>query len=157
MRRSSLEHMNCSVAQTLEIVGDWWSLLIVRDAFFGASRFGDFQRSLGIARNILTERLDWLCDHEVLERRIYQERPPRYEYVLTEKGRDLQTVLLAMLAWGDRWTSTAGKPPVIATEGGADPVELRIVNTRTGLPVRPRRVRMRPGPGAGDAETTVRG
>ena len=74
MRRSSLEHMNCSVAQTLEIVGDWWSLLIVRDAFFGASRFGDFQRSLGIARNILTERLDWLCEHEVLERRIYQER-----------------------------------------------------------------------------------
>ena len=90
MRRASFENMQCSVAQALEVVGDWWSLLIVRDAFFGVSRFEDFQRRLGIARNTLTDRLAWLCDHDVLTRAPYQDAPVRYDYRLTPKGRDLQ-------------------------------------------------------------------
>jgi DNA-binding HxlR family transcriptional regulator len=156
MRRASFEEMNCSVAQTLEVVGDWWSLLIVRDAFFGISRFEDFQGRLGIARNTLTDRLEWLCRHEILERVPYQQHPVRYDYVLTSKGRDLETLLLAMLAWGDRWTVTAGSPPVVATDGGRDPVELRIVNSRTGRRVPRSRVRMRAGSGARDANMVPR-
>lgn len=154
MRRASFENMRCSVAQTLEVVGDWWSLLIVRDAFFGVSRFEDFQRRLGIARNTLTDRLAWLCDHDVLSRTPYQEAPVRYDYRLTPKGRDLRLVLIAMLQWGDHWTPAPGGPPLVPTDRrGGDPVELRLVNTRTGRAVPPERVRMVPGPGATDPNT----
>jgi DNA-binding HxlR family transcriptional regulator len=153
MRRASFENMQCSVAQTLEVVGDWWSLLIVRDALFGVSRFEDFQRRLGIARNTLTDRLAWLCDHDVLSRTPYQDAPVRYEYRLTPKGRDLRLVLIAMMQWGDRWTPPPGGPPLVPADRGGDPVELRLANTRTGRPVPPDRVRMIPGPGATDPTT----
>jgi DNA-binding HxlR family transcriptional regulator len=142
MRRASFEQLNCSVAQTLEVVGDWWSLLIVRDVFFGVTRFDDLARRLGVARNTLTDRLDWLCRHGVLTRVPYGDSGSRFEYRLTEKGRDLQPVLMAMVAWGDRWGATAGNPPLVATDPHGDPVELRIVNTRTGRRVDPDRVRM---------------
>ena len=103
MRRTSFEDMNCSVARTLEVVGEWWSLLIVRDATLGVRRFDDFQQRLGISRNILTQRLQRLVEQGVLERVPYQEAPRRYEYRLTEKGRDLWLVLSAMRDWGDKW------------------------------------------------------
>jgi DNA-binding HxlR family transcriptional regulator len=102
--------LDCSIARTLEVVGERWSLLILRDAFYGIRRFEDFQRDLGIARNILTDRLQALVDRGVLERRPYEDRPPRFEYRLTEKGRDLLPVLLAMMRWGDRWESGGGPP-----------------------------------------------
>ncbi len=104
--------MDCSVARTLDIVGEWWSLLIIRDAFLGARRFDDFQRRTGIARNILSLRLERLVQDGILERRPYQERPLRHEYRLTEKGRDLFEVLTALRQWGDRWT-TGGEPPLV--------------------------------------------
>lgn len=110
----SFAAMQCSIARTLEVIGDRWSLLILRDAFYGVRRFEDFQRDLGIARNILTARLTHLVEHGVLERRKYEERPPRHEYVLTHKGADLLPVVLAMAAWGDRW-ATDGSPPVTLT------------------------------------------
>jgi DNA-binding HxlR family transcriptional regulator len=110
VRRTSFEEMHCSVAQCLEVVGDWWSLLIVRDAFLGVRRFDDFQERLGISRNTLNQRLTHLVDKDVLERVPYQDRPPRSEYRLTEKGRDLWHVVTAMRQWGDRWAAPDGPP-----------------------------------------------
>src|SRR3954451_4902391 len=103
MQRTSFEDMNCSVAQCLEVVGEWWSLLSVRDAFLGVRRFDDFQARLGISRNILTQRLTTLVDHGVLERALYQYNAPRSAYGLTDKGRDLWPVLTAIRQWGDLW------------------------------------------------------
>jgi DNA-binding HxlR family transcriptional regulator len=93
----------CSVAQALEIVGERWTWLIIRDAFLGLKRFAEFQESLGIARNVLAERLRRLVDEGIFERVLYAERPARYEYVLTEKGRDLFTALNALRQWGDEY------------------------------------------------------
>jgi DNA-binding HxlR family transcriptional regulator len=113
MKRTSFADMHCSIARTLEVIGEWWTLLILRDAFFGVRRFDDFQRDLGIARNILTDRLNTLVDHGILERCRYQEHPARDEYHLTEKGLDLHPVLLSLLGWGDRWTAGAEGPPLL--------------------------------------------
>jgi DNA-binding HxlR family transcriptional regulator len=101
-RTADYSQQVCSVAATLEVVGDPWTLLILRDAFAGVRRFEQWQERLGVARNVLAARLKSLVGHGVLGRRAYCERPPRYEYVLTEKGRDLYAVLLTMAAWGDR-------------------------------------------------------
>src|SRR5690348_11734341 len=103
MRHTKLSAMPCPIARTLDVVGEWWTLLIVRDAFRGARRFEDF-KATGIADNILAARLRKLCDAGVLERRRYQERPDRYEYLLTEKGRALLPVLGALKDWGREWT-----------------------------------------------------
>lgn len=112
MSRSSLAGVDCSVARALDVVGEWWTLLVVRDAFLGARRFEEFRRRSGIARNILAQRLERLVAEGVLERVRYQERPPRHEYRLTEKGRDLFGVLVALRQWGDRWL-TSGEPPLV--------------------------------------------
>jgi len=113
MKRRSFEDMNCSVAQALEIVGEWWTLLILRDAFVGIRRFDDFQARLGISRNVLTTRLDALVEHGVLRRVQYSERPPRDEYRLTDKGRGLWTVLNALREWGDEWVVGADNAAVV--------------------------------------------
>ena len=102
---------NCSVARTLEIVGERWTLLIVRDAFLGRRRFDEFQESLGIARNVLTDRLTRLVEEGILERVRYSERPERHEYHLTPKGRDLQIAMAGLRQWGDKYLSE--KPPRI--------------------------------------------
>ncbi len=109
--------MQCSVAQCLEVVGEWWTLLIVRDAFMGVSRFDQFEARLGIARNVLTQRLDHLVDEGILERRPYQEHPLRHDYRLTDKGRDLWFVLSAMRQWGDRWAAPDGPPVEYVHDG----------------------------------------
>lgn len=110
--RIDLSAFACSVARTLEAVGDKWSLLVLRDAFYGVRRFEDFTRDLGIARNVLTDRLGRLVDSGVLERRQYEARPPRYEYRLTAKGRDLLPVLLTMMHWGDTWEGRDDDTPI---------------------------------------------
>ena len=112
MQRTSFRDVNCSIAQCLEVIGDWWTMLIVRDALFGVSRFDDFQARLGISRSVLNQRLNHLVRHGVLERVPYQEHPPRYDYRLTPKGRDLWTVATAMRQWGDRW---AARGPLVET------------------------------------------
>ena len=111
MRRTSFAGMTCSVAQALEVVGEWWTLLVVRDAFLGVRRFDEFQSRLGVSRNILSERLEMLVRHGILEPVPYQEHPPRSEYRLTDKGRDLYPVIVTLRQWGDRWAQ-AGAPPV---------------------------------------------
>ena len=112
MQRTDFSQMTCSIARSLAVAGEPWSPLVLRDVWVGINRFDDIQRDLGIARNVLTDRLDALVEAGILERRAYQERPPRHEYALTEKGRDLAPVLLAMMAWGDRWTAGEDGAPV---------------------------------------------
>jgi DNA-binding HxlR family transcriptional regulator len=116
VERKSFRDMHCSVAQCLEIVGEWWSMLIVRDAFWGVHRFDEFQERLGIARNVLTQRLNKLVAAGVLEKRVYQERPVRYEYVLTDKGRDLWPVLTTLRQWGDKHAAPKGPPIAVVHE-----------------------------------------
>jgi DNA-binding HxlR family transcriptional regulator len=113
MRKVSFADMQCSVAQSLEIIGEWWTLLIVRDAFFGIRRFDDFVERLGISRNVLTNRLDRLVEAEVLARRPYDEGRGRYDYVLTDKGRALWPVLVALRQWGDEWVLGEGNEPIL--------------------------------------------
>ena len=106
MKLTSLADWNCSIAKTLDVVGEWWTLLILRDAFAGTRRFDDFQASLGLARSVLTARLQKLTDHGILERRAYTQHPPRYEYHLTDKGRALSRS--PRRCWPG---ATSGRPP----------------------------------------------
>ena len=110
MDRKSFSDMHCSVAQCLEVVGEWWSLLIVRDAFLGVRRFDEFQSRLGISRNILNQRLARLVETGVLTKVPYSEHPPRSEYRLTDKGRDLWPVITTMRQWGDKHAAPHGPP-----------------------------------------------
>ena len=110
MARTDLSLMDCPIARTLDVIGEKWSLLIVRDAFYGVRRFDDFREDLGIARNVLADRLSKLVAQGVFERRQYEERPPRYEYLLTKKGRDLLPVLLTMMEWAQRWEAEDMSP-----------------------------------------------
>jgi DNA-binding HxlR family transcriptional regulator len=149
MKRTSFAEMNCSVARTLEIVGEWWTLLILRDEFLGIRRFDDFQRRLGIARNVLTDRLNTLVEHGILERQRYQERPDRFEYHLTEKGRDLHPVIMSLLRWGDRWTAgEAGPPLVLEHSTCGHEMTPMMVCPHCRKEVGAASVRARPGPGA---------
>jgi DNA-binding HxlR family transcriptional regulator len=136
MRRKSFGNMQCPIARSLERVGEWWSILILRDASHGLTRFDEFQNSLGIASNMLARRLQSLVEGGLLERRRYQENPPRYEYVLTERGRDFRQVLYALLAWGNRHLAPEG-PSVVVVEGAsgavADPVIVDRVSGRSLL------------------------
>ena len=112
MRRTSYEQMNCSIASALDVVGEPWTLLIVRDAFYGVRRFDDFQENLGIARNVLTARLKKLVEAGVFRKTAYRQRPLRHEYRLTDKGAALFTVIVGLKQWGDRFGPAAknGKP-----------------------------------------------
>src|SRR4051794_37790929 len=112
MRRTSFEDMECTLARSLDVIGEWWTLLILRDAFLGVTRFDDFQERLGIARNVLTARLDTLVDNGVLVRRFYDEARGRADYKLTAKGRDLWPVITAIREWGDTWIAGPGKEPL---------------------------------------------
>jgi DNA-binding HxlR family transcriptional regulator len=156
VQRTSFEDMNCSVAQCLEIVGEWWSLLIVRDAFLGVTRFDDFQARLGISRNILNQRLNHLVDKGVLKRVPYEDHPPRSEYRLTDKGRDLWHVVTAMRQWGDRWAAPDGAPLKLRHNTCGRIVKAVAVCSHCGEPLDVRSVTALPGPGAaeGDFERT---
>jgi DNA-binding HxlR family transcriptional regulator len=147
--RESYVGMNCSVAAALEVMGERWSFLVIREAFLGSRRFDQFQANLGIARNILTARLRTLVAQGILQPRRYQEHPERFDYVLTEKGRSLYPIILALMAWGDRWASPrAGPPALLVDRETRRPVEPVLVDRRTGAPVELGGVRLVPGPGA---------
>lgn len=112
MKRTSFRDWQCSIARTLDVVGEWWTPLVLREVFFGTHRFDDILDHLGVARNILADRLRTLVEHGVLEKIAYQDNPPRFEYHLTAKGRDLYPVLVALLDWGDTWEFGGATPPV---------------------------------------------
>ncbi|MBM7520149.1 winged helix-turn-helix transcriptional regulator [Nocardioides nitrophenolicus] len=148
MRRTSFADMNCSIAQSLEAVGEWWTLLILRDAMMGVTRFDQFQARLGIARNVLTTRLQSLVDHGILAEVQYQERPPRFEYVLTAKGGELWTVLTMLRQWGDRWSAPAGVPVEAVHDACGHVTRARLVCSECGEPLRGGELTLRHGPGA---------
>ena len=150
MRHKSFAQMNCSIAQCLEVVGEWWTLLIVRDAFFGISRFVDFEARLGISRNVLTQRLDHLVENEILERMPYQDHPVRYDYRLTRKGRDLWHVMTAMRQWGDRWAAPDGPPIELVHEQCGKATIAVPACSRCAKTLHARDVRAVAGPGARD-------
>ena len=140
MKRKSLEAANCPIARTLDVIGDWWSLLIVRDAFLGKRRFGEFQKSLGLAKNILCARLRKLVSHGVLEAVPASDGSPYHEYALTEKGRDLYIVLVALHQWGERCLFEKGE------------LDALLVDRETGRPVKPLELRSQDGRLLGPAD-----
>lgn len=143
--------MHCSVAQCLEVVGEWWSMLILRDVFLGVSRFDDFQERLGISRNILNQRLNRLVETGVLARVPYSEHPPRYDYRMTEKGRELWPVLNAMRQWGDKYAAPGGPPLQVVHKACGSVSEAVLTCSVCGVPVGPRDVYAVAGPGAVEA------
>jgi len=150
MRHTSFKDLRCPVARSLERVGEWWSILILREAFLGARRFDDFQKALDIAPNTLTRRLNALVEAGLLARHRYSERPPRDEYRLTEAGRDFRPVMWAILAWGNRHFAPEGPSvQIVDAETGevADPV---LVDRRTGRLLTPPAFRTAAGPAADD-------
>lgn len=151
MGRKRFAGMQCGIAQALEAFGDWWSLLIVRNAFFGMRRFADFERDLGIAKNILTARLAHLVEHGILERVDVGTEGQRFEYRLTEKGEALLPVLTALREWSDDWVFGRGHEPAIVRDRrtGKRIPKLRVTDA-DGRPLTRRDIRMEPGPGADD-------
>jgi len=139
----------CPVARSLAELGERWRLLVLRDALHGVRRFDEFEESLGIAPNILADRLGGLVADGLLEKRIYSERPPRYEYRPTEKARDLVPVLIALVRWGTRWLSPDGPTVELIDRSTGQAVEPVLVNAATGEPISVATVRLRPGPAAG--------
>jgi DNA-binding HxlR family transcriptional regulator len=132
MKRTSFESMPCPLARALEHLSDSWNVLIVREAFYGSRRFDEFENALGIAPNTLTSRLKALTAGGLFERRLYTEKPPRYEYVLTEKGRDLRPVLLTLLQWGNKHSKAPGSTVQLVDTVTGKPVELTVVDNVTG-------------------------
>ena len=148
MQRKSFGKMACPIARSLERVGEWWSILIIRDALHGFTRFDEFQKSLNIAPNMLARRLSALVDAGLLERRRYSERPPRYEYILTDTGRDFRPVLIAMTGWGNRHFAPEGASVLLVdrkTQRAADPV---LIDRRSGRPLDDRDFVFAAGPAA---------
>jgi DNA-binding HxlR family transcriptional regulator len=139
----------CSLARALEVVGERWTLLILRNAFLGMRRFDEFQEQLGISRGVLATRLQWLCDEGMLERRRYQKRPERFEYRLTQKGRDLWPAMIGLMKWGDRYEAGLEGPPRLVThrDCGGEVTE-RATCARCGAELDVREVETRLLPGA---------
>jgi DNA-binding HxlR family transcriptional regulator len=148
MQRTSFQGMNCSVARCLDVVGEWWTPLILRDLFMGISRFDDFQARLGIARNVLADRLSRLVESGVVEKVLYQEHPERFDYRLTEKGGDLWRVLTAMREWGDRWEAPAGPSVQIVHKSCGHVTSSQVVCAECGAQLDRHQVRLVRGPGA---------
>ncbi len=149
--RSCKTTLNCSIANTLELIGEGWTILILREAFFGSRRFEDFQKHLGIARNILTTRLQKLVEGGILERRPIKEGAKRHEYKLTPMGRDLFPVLITLTQWGDRWLRAEHGAPVkfIERKSGEEIAQVTIKN-KAGEEIKARDLALIPGPGATD-------
>jgi DNA-binding HxlR family transcriptional regulator len=149
MGRKRFDRMNCGIAQALEVLGDWWTLLIVRDAFFGVRRFGDFERSLGVAKNILTARLRHLVAHGIFERVDVGRSGERFEYRLTARGEALLPILTALREWSDGWVFGRGREHVIFRDRrtGRRVPRLRVVDAE-GRVLSRRDLRAEPGPGA---------
>src|SRR5438132_2248745 len=148
MQHKSFENMPCPIARSLARVGEWWSMLILRDALQGMTRFDEFQKSLGIAPNMLTRRLQALVEAGLLERRRYSEHPPRDEYILTARGRDFQPVLIALLAWGNKHFAPEGASVLLVDAKTGAAVEPVLVDRATGRAVKEPDYALAAGPAA---------
>jgi len=150
MQRKSFNGMQCPIARSIERVGEWWSILILRDALSGLSRFDEFQKSLGIAPNMLARRLASLVEAGLLERRRYSEHPPRDEYVPTERGQDFRPVLWTLLAWGNKHFAPEGPSVVLIDRENGAVAEPMLVDRMSGAEITPPRFRTAPGPAANE-------
>jgi DNA-binding HxlR family transcriptional regulator len=149
VKRSSFESMNCSLARALEVVGEWWTLLIVREAMWGTSRFDEFHHRLGIARNILVSRLVTLERSGILERRVSAESTRIHDYLLTDKGWDLFPTVVALMQWGDRWIHAKQGPPIeFFDRAKGQRIQTLSVRDARGRPLRPDQIAIEAGPGA---------
>lgn len=147
MERTSFGTAPCSIARSLDVLGDWWNPLLLRECLYGVRRFDELQRWLGIGRNILTRRLTLLVDQGLLERRRYSERPPRFEYHLTDKGYDAAKLLVAMMAFGEAWYFERGQEPIrLFDRATGRRVKAALVDAETGAPLDPRTLYAGPGP-----------
>lgn len=148
MKRKSFEGSPCSIARSLDVLGDWWNPLILRECLYGIHRFEELQRWLGVGRNILTRRLKQLVDEGFLEKRLYQETPKRYEYLLTHKGYDATKVLMALMEFGEKWQFDEHGEPIRLYDRATDNrVHTLVVDSETGDPIDTRNLYPGPGPG----------
>ncbi|MCR8492664.1 winged helix-turn-helix transcriptional regulator [Brucella anthropi] len=155
MRKVSFGEMRCSLARSLDRIGDWWTPLIVRDVFLGVNHFDQLVEDLGISRNLLTSRLNALVEKGILERRAYQARPLRHEYLLTAAGRDLVPALLALTAWGDRWAAPKEGVPMLVRHDRCGGVgSLTVCCAKCGEPLVAEHVSLLPGPGGAERTGT---
>ena len=148
MQRKSFADMPCPIARSLEQVGEWWSILILRDALHGYTRFEEFRESLGVAPNILTTRLAALVEDGMLERRKYSEHPPRYEYVPTQRGHDFRPVLLSLMAFGNKHFAPEGAMVEVVNTKTGKAADIGVFDRATGQPIAAPDYRMVPGPAA---------
>lgn len=156
MQRTSFADFHCSLARTLDIVGEWWTPLVIARIAVGLRRFDDIHRDLGVSRKVLAERLDTLVERGVVERRQYQDHPVRHHYVLTEKGADLVPALMVLVNWGDRWTADeSGPPAAFHHQGCGHETEPIVCCSQCGDRMGYRDVVMRAGPGARIAPGTM--
>ncbi len=155
MKHNKLDEMNCSIANALDLIGEWWTILILREAFFGTHRFEDFQQHLGIARNILSTRLRKLCDGGLLQRVPIKEGAKRHEYKLTAMGRDLYPTLIALTQWGDRWLHQDGAPIKFIEHASGEEIADVAILSKQGRELDARDLILKPGSGA-NAETIER-
>ncbi|BDT90245.1 HxlR family transcriptional regulator [Nocardia sputorum] len=148
MPKAAFSDIVCSIARTVDAIGERWTPLILRDLFIGLTRFEDLRRDLGIASNVLAARLDALHEHGIVEKRPYQSNPIRYEYLLTERGRDLYPVLTVLITWGDKWLAgTEGPPAVVVHRECGRPTSGVVVCRECGEPLTAGNVRWLSGPG----------
>ncbi len=153
MQRKTFGDAPCSIARSLDVLGDWWSPLIIRECLYGVHRFDGFQQWLGIGRNILTSRLKKLMDQGLVEKRLYQEKPRRYEYHLTEKGYDAALALIALMPFGDKWFFERGKEPIqLYDRRTGRHVRPKLVDANTGVAIDARDLYAGPGPSFPAAE-----
>lgn len=148
MQRKSFDKMECPVARSLERVGEWWSILIMRDAIYGITRFDDFQNNLAIAPNMLTRRLAVLVEAGLLEKRLYSEKPPRYEYIVTPRGRDFRAVLWSLQSWGNRHFAPEGESVMLIDKETGERADPILVDRNTGKPITEATHTNAPGPAA---------
>lgn len=154
MRWNEIGDVPCSVARTLSVIGDRWTLLVLRDAFLRTRRFEDFQRHLGVTRHLLADRLRKLVASGILDKVAYQQRPVRHEYVLTPKGRDLYPVIVSLVSWGDRWMAGEEGPPLaLVHKGCGHRMSPALVCPECGEPVGPRDVTAELGPALSEARS----
>ena len=152
MRKENFNHLECSLARSLDMIGEWWTLLIIRDLFYGTDTFDSLCKDLGISRNILTDRLKKLVDRSIIEKYSKAKDSQRQAYRLTAKGKDLFPVIMALVAWGDKWESPAGAPIVFQHGPDRHPATAKVICEKCGIELKPKDITPRIGPGVSNPE-----
>ncbi len=148
MRWNEIDSDVCSVARTLSVIGERWTLLVLRDCFMGSRRFDEFQKNIGLSRHRLSDRLNKLVEHQLLEKKLYQNNPPRSEYLLTEKGIDIYPVILSLVGWGNKWMNDEDGDPMVYHHKGCDHETHPVLSCdHCGDKITARDIIVKPGPG----------